>query len=130
MFLVSCERAGRRWVSGVFRTRADAVSYVNEVPGELRAIQRIVEASPTEYPTYLVEGENGFVLHSPASLADLMADVQRVSDDEWCYFNVYRLTEDWRPPQAGTDYMGIIRHVHVENHHLDRARAGGIDALW
>lgn len=48
MVLVTCEQAKHRWISGVFRKRVDAVSYVGEVPDELRAIQRIVELPHTE----------------------------------------------------------------------------------
>ena len=129
MFLVTCERTNHRWVSGVFRERADATSYVDEVPDELRAIQSVVEAGPSAYPVYLVEDTN-FVLHSSDSLAVFLAGLRRVDDDDWCYCNVYRLTEDWWPPRPGTDYMGAIRHVHIENHHLDRVSAEGVDALW
>jgi hypothetical protein len=78
----------------------------------------------------LVEDAAGFALHSAASITALIAAVRRVHDDDCCYFNTYRLTEDWRPPRPGTDYMGAINHVHLSNWHLDRMRAGGLDALW
>ena len=130
MFLVTCERAKHRWISAVFRTRADAVSYVGDVPVELRAIQRIVEFPPTDYPAYLVEDAEGFNLHTSESLAEFIGGVCRVPDNDWCYFNVYRLAGDWRAPRPGTDHMGAIPHVHIENRHLDRVHTGGVDALW
>jgi len=130
MFLVMCQRGTHRWLSGIFLARTDAVSYVDEVPEDLRPIQRVVEASPNEYPVYLIEDVNGLVAHSSTSLEKLLASLERVSGDDWCYFNVYRFTEDWRPPRPGTDYMGAIAHVHVANRHLDRVDAAGIDSLW
>ena len=129
MFLVTCKQGNHSWVSGVFRKHADALAYVEEVPDELRALQSIVEAPLPEYPVYLLETD-GFVLHSATSLGEFLAGIPRVDDEDWCYCNVYRLVEDWRPDRAGTDFMGAIRHVHIENDHLDQVGAAGVDSLW
>lgn len=129
MFLVTCKQGNHRWVSGIFCKRTDALAYVEEVPDELRALQVIVEAPHSEYPVYLVE-DVGFVVHSAASLGEFLAGLPRVDDDDRCYCNVYRVAEDWRPPRAGTDFMGAMRHVHIENRHLEKVGADGIDALW
>lgn len=130
MYVVTCTRDPRSWVSGIFRERAAADAYLDEVPANLRPLQVLVKVSPSDYPVYVIEDASGFTVHSAESLADLLSHLERVPDPEWCYFNIYRFTEDWRPRKAGTDYMGAVQHVHVLNRHLDAAIAGGLDALW
>jgi len=130
MFLVTCESGTRRWVSGVFRNREDADAYLSDVSDEMRPLQKVVSVSPRSFPFFLVEDGAGFSAHTAESLEAMISELQRIPDQDWCYFNVYRLDDDWRPAHAGTDYMGAIPHVHFDNQHLDLVLKAGAHALW
>jgi hypothetical protein len=130
MFLVTAKRGRLQWVSGVFQHRQDAESYLAEIPEELRSVQRAQAFQVSGYPLYMSEKEAGFHVMSGTDAESLLGALQRKSDDEWCYLNLYKLREDWRPDQPGTDQMGSLAHVHIENWHLDRFAESGLKAFF
>lgn len=79
------------------------------------------------FPFVVIEDDGGFRFLSTEDARRTLerADAARVADEERCYFNLYLLTEEFAPDPPGVDEMGLLRHWHIENWHLDQHRRAG-----
>ena len=51
-------------------------------------------------------------------------------NDDWCYTNLYRVSDDFIPKNPGKDYMWLLPHHHIDNFVLEQVKAHGLNALW
>jgi len=134
MYVVQAVDGRRRWISGVFRSKVAADAYLSLISVSARGKHSVLDLAGLSYPLYVCEdGTEGFCFLTEAEVvADLKqyATERRQESEDWCYTNLYRMTDDWRPCQPGTDYMGALPHYHVDNWTLDRVEQDGFESLW
>jgi len=106
------------WVSGIFNDVEKAMDYFNSIPNEFKATQTIVE-TPLEFPFYIIEFNRTFSYLDKDGLIKAIKDIVRVEDQDNVYFNIYSIESDYFPMKPGTDYMGTLKHDHVDNSFLD-----------
>jgi hypothetical protein len=46
---------------------------------------------------------------------------------EYTYINIYQITKDFDPEKPGKDYIGILKHLHVDNEYLERYGKFGVE---
>lgn len=125
MFVVEADKQGRlRWISGVFRERADAEAYVARIPEGLRRWQRLVEIPFADYPVYMIEAD-GFRFVTFDELVDVLRALPEDGDAVDPYLNAYEIDRDFAPRRPGADVMDLLRHVHVDDRFLRHYRAAG-----
>jgi hypothetical protein len=133
MFVVQVVDGSRRWISGVFTSKAATDAYLALIPGEARAKQSVIDLPELSYPLYICEDEKGFRFLTEAEVATELkkyAGELRRDDEGWCYTNLYRVADDWQPKRPGTDYMGALPHHHVTNFTLQCVEQHGFESLW
>jgi hypothetical protein len=133
MFVVQAESGSRRWISGVFSSKAATDAYLDLIPAGPRTKQSVVELPGLFYPLYICEEETEFRFLTEAEIVALLkqyAGEQRRDDDDWCYTNLYRIPHDWRPNRPGNDDMGALPHHHVTNYTLECVERYGFESLW
>jgi hypothetical protein len=133
MFVVQAEVGSRRWISGVFSSKAATDAYLELISAGPRANQSVIELPGLSYPLYICEDERGFRFLTEAEIVAELKQYtgkQRRDDEGWCYTNLYRIADDWRPQRPGTDSMGSLPHHHVTNDTLDCAEQYGFESLW
>jgi hypothetical protein len=133
MVAVQAADGSRRWISGVFRSRAAADAYLTRLPDEERSKQAVIDLGGMTYPLYACEDDTGFrFLTEGEAVAELKryAGDARRNDEDWCYTNLYRIAGDWQPKRPGADDMGALPHHHVTNFTLERMERDGFEALW
>jgi len=133
MFAVQAADGLRRWISGVFSSRAAADAYLTLIPDGDRSKHVVIDLGGMTYPLYVCEDDKGFrFLKEDEAIAELRrctGDARR-DDEDWCYTNLYRIGGDWQPKRPGTDYMGALPHHHVTNFTLQYVERDGFAALW
>lgn len=117
MFVIEASKNNKRWISGIFSRLHDAEAYLKEIPENLIRYQKLYEIPQKEYPIYITE-TNGFTFLSRDELKQKLDSIVQSGDDDMVYLNFYIINEEYRPKKAGTDYMGILRHEHVDNFFL------------
>lgn len=118
-----------RALAGAFDSEDALDEWLESVPRELR--QRLGKHADVRrsFPAFLVES-NGFAWANESDLRVVLAVwSQQDRPIDWVYGNVFFLDGPWQPPRPGTDYMGVIPHIHVERRHLDLVQRSGLDAL-
>jgi hypothetical protein len=133
MFAVQAVDGSRRWISGVFRSKPAIDAYLALIPDGARAKHTVIELPGLSYPLYICDDELGFRFLTEAEVAAELrrfAGEQRRDDEDWCYTNLYRIADDWRPNRPGTDYMGALPHHHVTNSTLECVEQYGFESLW
>ena len=118
--IVSIEHKSRRFLTGIFNNPEALEAYWQELSNPDQFIK--VETQLPHYPIYIIEGWENRPFRYTASQAEVMEIVKQCpieEDEDNVYFNLYRIKEDWRPPMAGTDYMGVLEHYHIDQWHLD-----------
>jgi hypothetical protein len=134
MHVVQAVDGSRRWVSGVFRSKAATDAYLAQIPSPDRAKHSVLDLVGLSYPLYICEDSaEGFRFLTEAEIvAELKqyATERRREDEDWCYTNLYRITDDWRPRRPGADSMGALPHYHVNNGILRCVEQDGFESLW
>ena len=133
MFVVQAVDGRRRWISGVFGSRAVAEEYLALIPQDHRPKHTVTDLGPLTYPLYVCEDDQGFrFLTEIEAIAELKRYARdlRQEDEDWCHVNLYRIPADWQPLQPGTDYMGALPHHHVNNFILECVERNGFESLW
>jgi hypothetical protein len=116
----------RRWISGIFQDRDNAISYTESIPPDINSPE-LREFIIDCYPVYLLEAKGiEFTLYKDADLNTYINTLKLQDDDDYWYGNVYYLEEDWKSSRPGTDYMGIIQHEHILNRNILKIRDVGI----
>jgi hypothetical protein len=132
VYLIIHQLHHRPYISGVFRDQTTANAYVavlNIKKGVV--VQEFESLSSLSYPLYLFEATGAaFVLDSAAEITAMLMQLPRQTNDEWCYGNVYQINHDWQPPRAGSDAMGMLPHVHIDNHNLNIIQNSGVAACF
>ncbi len=101
------------YISGVFKEAEEFRKYVNEIPDELLKKQRMYHVDMEEYPLFMLEEERKYAFFSKEEWMreDLEKRIEN-KDDEDYNITAYYITEDYRPPEAGKDSMGLLNHEH------------------
>lgn len=118
------------YVTGIFSRRDEAEAYLAEVPTDERAALRTLEVPEVDLPCFLLEDHAGIRAASAGMLEGALRQwlAMRTDEDE-LVANVYWIRAAWRPPQPGTDYMGILPHTHVGLRQLDVFAGAGLTAF-
>jgi len=133
MFVVQAVDGRKRWISGVFGSRAVADAYLALIPEVQRPRHTVTDLGALTFPLYVCEDDQGFrFLTETEAIAELKryAEDLRREDEDWCYTNLYRIAGDWQPYLPGTDYMGVLPHHHITNYTLECIKRGGFEGLW
>lgn len=88
------------------------------------------EVGPVNFPLFVVEDSTGFAAMSSTEVEQFATQTSPSGDSDAMHFNLYLFTSDWRPPRPGTDYMGVVRHVHVGDGDLKLIIQQGPAALF
>ncbi len=128
MYLVRADT----FVAAVCATRASVDTFLQEA-GTVGQ-EMTIERHATTLPCFLIEMSARrravFVVVDEAALAvQLRAWVEVDSEPDWYFGTVYSLDGEWWPPRAGTDYMGVLPHVHVERSDLRRFEEHGVEGF-
>jgi hypothetical protein len=128
MYLIGHSTSSRRrWVSGIFQDKSIAKSYLASIPPNLDPQLR--EYAIDRYPVYLLEA-NGieFTLYGEEEINAYINNITLADEDDEdrLYANIYHIKEDWQSPRPGTDSMGNIRHIHLDDRGILRVRDSGI----
>jgi hypothetical protein len=116
----------RRWISGVFQDRNNAITYLESTPPDIKPSD-LREFAIDCYPVYLLEAKGiEFTLYEEADFNEYINTLKLQDDNDYFYGNVYYLEEDWKSSRAGTDWMGAIRHTHLFTQDILRIRDSGI----
>lgn len=124
MDYVEVVRENRKWISGVFLQSKDAENYFQLIPEGIKNYGRIKSVNFDRYPVYLVESEE-FYFVDLKGLHQAIIKIEILPNFKYIYINIYEITEDFVPKKPGTDYMGILKHAHVNNEYLERYQKFG-----
>lgn len=119
MNYIEAVKDNRKWISGIFLKDVDAQNYFQLIPEDIRDNQLIKSVNLEKYPVYLVEAEE-FYFVDLKGIREAIDKIKLIPDFEYAYINIYEITEDFAPEKPGKDYMGILKHVHVDNEYLAR----------
>lgn len=118
MFIIEARTMKSRWISCIFNDKDVAVSYLNEISANLRQYHRLYRVN-VDFPFYILEND-GFEYVDEQGLVTKLNGLERHNEDsDTIYLNVYRIESDYRPPEPGMDFMGMLKHDHVTNNFLD-----------
>ena len=127
---IEAHKGKKKWISGIFLNRQDAVKYFNSIPSKLKIYQELKEAPFYEYPIYILESFE-FTFTGINCVHEAIKAIVPIFDNNAIYMNIFRISEDYTPPEHGTDYMGNLSHDHVSNDFLEHYRkTGGGFASW
>jgi hypothetical protein len=83
-----------------------------------------------DLPCFLLEDHAGIRVASAGILEDALRQwLASDAEHDEPVGNVYRIGAAWRPPRAGTDYMGSLPHVHVGAQLLSVFASAGLTAF-
>ncbi|BAY82719.1 hypothetical protein NIES267_22030 [Calothrix parasitica NIES-267] len=114
----------RKWISGIFLNEKDAENYFQLIPEDIRDGQRMKSVDLKEYPVYLVEAEEYYFVDLNG-VREAINKIQVIQNCEYIYINIYEIKKDFIPENPGKDYMGMLKHVHIDNQYLERYRKFG-----
>ncbi|MEM9861582.1 MAG: hypothetical protein AAF938_08210 [Myxococcota bacterium] len=120
---------GSRFLAGVFDSKAALDKWFATVPEALS--QQLTQHADIErtFPAFLIEAK-GFTRATEDELRDLFATWRKTDGPRHgVYGNVYFFDGPWHPPRPGTDYMGVLPHIHIERSHVELVESLGLDAL-
>ena len=119
MNYIEAVKGNRKWISGIFMSEQDTDNYFQLIPEDIRDSQRIKWVNFDKYPVYLVEAEE-FYFVNLKGIREAINKIKVIQDFEYIYINIYEITKDFVPEKPGKDYMGILKHVHVNNEYQKR----------
>lgn len=118
----------RRWISGIFQDRDNAIAYMESIPPDIKPPD--LRAFRIEsYPVFLLEAKGvEFTLYKEADINEYIKNIilEDDEDEDRLYANIYYLEEDWQSSRPGTDWMGAIRHTHLDDRGILRVRDSGM----
>lgn len=129
MFIIEAHNDNDRWISGVFEDEEKAKEYIKLIPEILFRYQQFKTVSKVKYPFYIIEVGKEFRYVSSEEIEGEIQNIVAKDDVDYVYFNLYFIRGDYQPKKPGTDYMGILNHIHVDNRFLDFYKHHGMDAL-
>jgi hypothetical protein len=125
MFVIEANKQDlRRWISGIFRERADAEEYFARIPENLQCWQQLCEVPFADYPLYIIEA-GGFRFVAFDELEATLRGIDKGDGSVEAYLIAYKIEEDFAPRRPGADVMGLLEHVHVDDRFLRYYRAEG-----
>lgn len=126
MDYIEAVRDNRKRISGIFLNEKDAEDYFQLIPEDIRDGQKIKSVNLKEYSVYLVEAEEYYFVDWNG-VREAINKIQVIQDFEYSYINIYEIQKDFIPHKPGKDYMGMLKHVHVDNQYLESYRKFGED---
>ncbi|MFY7939595.1 MAG: hypothetical protein ACOVOX_01680 [Burkholderiaceae bacterium] len=127
MFAIEATNARKwRWIAGIFQHLDDAEQFLNSVPIQARAMQRIVEFPLQCYPVFIVE-DQGFEYGDLDFVRAKLSALLPCGDEDQIHMNIYAVREDFVPAPPGVDSMGGLLHWHVTDWTLQPPRSAVFD---
>ncbi|SEU33026.1 hypothetical protein [Paenibacillus sp. NFR01] len=129
MFIIEANNDRNSWISGIFKDEELTKKYIEIIPEELLRNQRIKTLETIEYPFYIIEIGDKFYYINNEEIEEKIKSIVVEEDKEHVYFNLYFIPKDYQPKDPGTDNMGMINHVHIDNRFLEYYKEYGKDIL-
>ncbi|MCJ8278604.1 MAG: hypothetical protein MJK14_01300 [Rivularia sp. ALOHA_DT_140] len=126
MNYIKAVKGNRKWISGIFLKQEDADNYFQLIPEEIKDGQIIKSVNFEDYPVYLVEAED-FYFVDLEGVREAIDKIEEVQDFKYIYINIYEIKNDFLPDKPGQDYMGCLKHIHVNNEYLERYKKFGFE---
>lgn len=119
----------RRFIVAIFQTlemaKAERLGQGHSAEGF-----EVHEDKSVPLPCFLTEDDNGLVFRTRQNVRQYLDERTRVRKaDDWCYTNLYRIDTEFDPAPEWADQMGLLPHWHIENFHVDKIQASGLDSL-
>ncbi|MCL6603646.1 MAG: hypothetical protein K6T94_12280 [Paenibacillus sp.] len=128
IYIIEVSHGQKKWISGIFEEQQAALKYYDAIPGDLKEYQSVTLTTSLSYPFYIVEeGPHFTYLDYYKDLEELLNHINIIEDQDHVYFNLYYIAKDYIPKKPGTDYMGILNHLHIDNHFLEHYKVQGRD---
>lgn len=127
MFVIEAGKGRRSWISGIFEDEEQANEFIRKLPSEMKLIKRKVPLQGIQYPFYIIEEGLEFIYLNHLQIGEILDGITKVEDDDRVYFNLYYITQDFEPKIPGSDYMGAIKHLHIDNSFLNSYATYGKD---
>ncbi|VAW82352.1 hypothetical protein MNBD_GAMMA12-957 [hydrothermal vent metagenome] len=131
MTYILTSKIRKTYLSGIFKIKGDAEEYLRKYPDNVKS-NTSLERIDCVYPFFITEDEKGFRYFDEVGVSKVIEELVQdpVSDEEYCYTNLYRVAEDYFCNKPGKDYMGIIQHWHIENSLIREIKSNGLNSLW
>lgn len=129
MFIIEANKDRNSWISGIFKDEELTKKYMGLIPEELLRYQRIKTLETVKYPFYIIEEENEFKYINNEEVEEIIKSIVVKENEDHVYFNLYFITKDYQPKKPGTDNMGMINHLHIDNRFLEFYEEYGKDIL-
>lgn len=120
--LESVNTRGWRWVSGVFLDWDTAAYELGGIPPQPGTSHAIVQTEAEQFPIFIIEN-NGFRYVGLPELLERLDALEPRDDEDHVHFNVYALSECFKPEVPGRDEMGRILHWHITDSSSKEPRA-------
>jgi hypothetical protein len=118
-----------KWIAGICSREREAQELFVKIPVKDRIEKKLHSLSGFTYPFFIVEDATKFTFfRSKNAVLEMIQTLERVPDDDHCYFTLYICAEDFKSDPPNKDMMGILPHFHVENKELREFRAGEFDS--
>lgn len=116
------------WLSGVFTDKREAQAYVDKMPMVLRSTQNIFRFSDLEFPLYLIESPYLMKFVNAKKLKKFLKSMRDHKKFKQC--TIYKLEAPWQPSIPGTDEMGKLYHVHIDEEELECFMRSGLKGIY
>lgn len=115
--IVSTDNTKRRWISGVFEVISEAekeISIITEVENNLHYI---VDTDVSQFPVFVIENHD-FTFGGIELVKENLHSCFPIGNDDFCHFNIFIISEPYKPCEPGCDEMGRLMHWHVTDDDL------------
>ncbi|KGE16802.1 hypothetical protein [Paenibacillus wynnii] len=128
IYIIEVSNGQNKWISGIFEEQQATLKYYDSIPGDLNEYQSVTSITSLNYPFYIVEEGTHFTyLDYYKDLEELLEHINIIEDQDHVYINLYYITNDYISKKPGTDNMGILNHLHIDNHFLEHYKVQGRD---
>ena len=109
----------RPYISGVFLEFDTYKNYLDRYPDLLKPNLKEIKLEGN-LPLLIIEDKSGFeYLTQKDILSKRIENIKKVEDDDFVYFNLYIVKNEYISNDPARDEMGIINHFHIQNYDLD-----------
>lgn len=114
----------KKWISGVFKDQAKADGYFHTIPSSDDQIHSLMSAPFPGFPIYVIADGN-FQFANMRGVKRKVLGLELSDDDDYVYFQVYRLEEDLAPAEPGTDCFNGLDVINVDNAYVEKYKGAG-----
>ena len=123
---------GGQYVSAIFQWDIPTLRHMVEVLGPEMLEHRAIVRRDLVYPFFITEDARGFHIFARSEISTELSRLkwsETGADDGHCYADLYLIAEDFRPPRASVNMMGLLPQCRVTNRSLSRIEQHGVDAV-